>query len=118
MGNIALWEIEFLIIKMRNNGNSNKRIENIIRRSAKNTSKEIDRTFQNFTKLEEKNLTKLTYSQMTEMAYTMGQWHGSLNCGKEIFGVEPPDYSKSKTRLEIMKDKLYNSAEKKSIGLD
>ena len=55
---------------------------------------------------------------MTEMAYTMGQWHGSLNCGKEIFGVEPPDYSKSKTRLEIMKDKLYNSAEKKSIGLD
>tara|TARA_Y100000034_G_C6847619_1_gene384117 strand:+ start:233 stop:544 length:312 start_codon:yes stop_codon:yes gene_type:complete len=103
---------------MEKKENLNKILEKLIRDNAIYISEQIDRTFQNFTKLEEKGLTKLTYSQMTEMAYIMGQWHGSLDCGKDVFGVEPPDYSKSKTRLEIMKDKLYKSAEKKSIGLD
>ena len=99
---------------MEENKNNNLEVKTnkIVEQTAINISKNAERIFN---KLNDIDTTSLTYTQVAEMLYEIGKWQGTLEFGSEKF-KQHPNYEQTLSRLNIMKNKLYQEVERKERG--
>lgn len=97
---------------MEENENLEKKANKLTEQTAINISEQAERVFN---RLNSMDVSCLEYSQVADMLYEVGKWQGNLEFASEKF-KQHPNYEKTLSRLKIMKDKLYQEAQKKDRG--